>query len=78
MELNKTKYSKLYAGIVKIIQKDATKYSLFQSVNSPTYFKWYLHAPLGAHITLSTVLGINPFGAGIMCFLILAHPLYRM
>jgi hypothetical protein len=33
-----------------IIQRDATMYSLFISVNCSTYFGWYLHPSSGAHI----------------------------
>jgi len=42
-----------------IIQQDATIYSVFISVNCSTYFGWYLHPSSGAHITVSTVSGIN-------------------
>ena len=42
-----------------IIQKAATEYSLFKSVNCSTCFWWYLHPSPAAHITVSTVSGIN-------------------
>ena len=42
-----------------IIQQDATIYSLFISVNCSTCYRWYLHPSSGAHITVSTVSGIN-------------------
>ena len=41
-----------------IIQQDATIYSLFISANCSTCFGRYLH-PWSAHITVSTVSGIN-------------------
>jgi len=41
-----------------IIQRDATIYSLFISVNCSTCFGWYLHPSSGAHITVTTVTGI--------------------
>ena len=41
-----------------IIQKDATIYRLFVSVNCSTCFVWYLHPSSGAHVTVSTVSGI--------------------
>jgi hypothetical protein len=47
----------LYMSI--IVQKDATIYSLFISVNYSTCFGWYLHPPSGAHITVSTASGIS-------------------
>jgi len=42
----------------KIIQKDATIYSLFISANCCTCFGWYLHPSSGAQITVSAVSGI--------------------
>ena len=42
-----------------IIQQDATTYSLFISVKCSACFGLYLHPSSGAHITLSTVSGIN-------------------
>jgi len=42
-----------------IIQHDATLYSLFISVHYSTCFEWYLHQSSAAHITVSTVCGIN-------------------
>jgi len=33
-----------------IIQRDATIYSLFISVNCSTCFGWYLHPSSGAHV----------------------------
>ena len=42
-----------------IVQQDATIYSLFISVNCSTCFGCYLHPSSGAHITVSTVSGIN-------------------
>ena len=40
-----------------IVQKDATIYSLFVSVNCSTCFGWYLHPSSGARTTVSTVSG---------------------
>ena len=45
--------------VIIIIQQDATIYSLFISVNCSTCFGRYLHPSSGAHITVSTVPGIN-------------------
>jgi len=42
-----------------IVQQDATIYGLFISVNRSTCFGWCLHSSSGAHITVSTVSGIN-------------------
>jgi len=39
-----------------IIEKDATVYSLFISVNCSTCFEWYFHPSSGAHSTVRTVL----------------------
>jgi hypothetical protein len=41
-----------------IIQRDATLYSLFMSVNFSTCFGRYLHPSSGAHVTVSTPSGI--------------------
>ena len=41
------------------VQKDATIYSLFISVNRSTCFGWYLHPSSGAHVTVSTVSVIS-------------------
>jgi hypothetical protein len=38
-----------------IIQRDATVYSLYMSVNCSACFGWYLHPSSGAHATVSTV-----------------------
>jgi hypothetical protein len=38
-----------------IIQRDATVYSLFMSVNCCTCFGWYLHpSSSGAHVTVTS------------------------
>jgi hypothetical protein len=42
-----------------IVQRDATIYSLFISVNCSTCFGWYLHLSSGAHITVSTASVIS-------------------
>jgi hypothetical protein len=42
-----------------IIQRDATIYSLFISVNRSTCFGWYLHPSSGAHGTVATASGIS-------------------
>jgi hypothetical protein len=41
------------------IQRYATIYSLFISVNCSTCFGWYLHPSSGAHVTVSTATGIS-------------------
>jgi len=38
------------------IQKDATIYSLFITVNCSTWFGWYLHPSSRVHITVSDVI----------------------
>jgi len=45
--------------MTKIIQQDATTYSLFISVNCSTCFGWYFHPSSGAHNTVPTVSGIT-------------------
>jgi hypothetical protein len=50
-----------------IIQQDATVYSLFISANCCTCFMWYLHPSSGAHITVSTVSGINETVTATCC-----------
>ena len=45
--------------MAKIIQQDATEYSLFKSVNCSTCFEWYFHPLSEAHNTASTVSGIT-------------------
>jgi hypothetical protein len=42
-----------------IIQRDATIYSLFISVNCSACFEWYLHPSSGAHVTVSKASGIS-------------------
>jgi hypothetical protein len=42
-----------------IVQRDATIYSLFISVNCCTCLGWYLHLSSGAHITVSAASGIS-------------------
>ena len=42
-----------------IVQQDATIHSLFISVNRSTCLGWYLNPSSGAHVTVSTVSGIN-------------------
>jgi hypothetical protein len=45
-----------------IIERDATIYSLFISVNCSTCFGWYPHPLSGAHVTVSTASGISREG----------------
>ena len=45
--------------VSKVVQQDATIYTLFISANLSTYFGWYLQPSSGAHITLSTVSDIT-------------------
>ena len=42
-----------------IVQQDTKIYSLLMTANCSTCFGWYLHPSSGAHITVSTVSGIN-------------------
>jgi hypothetical protein len=42
-----------------IVQRDATIYSLFVSVNCSTCFGWYLHPSSGAHVTVYAASGIS-------------------
>jgi len=52
-------YKILLFYVAIIIQQDATIYSLFISVNCSACFGWYLLPSSGAHMTVSTVSGIN-------------------
>jgi len=50
-----------------IVQRDATMYSLFISVNCCTCFGWYLHPSSGGHVTVSTASGSSKIVTATCC-----------